>query len=180
MTESIENPTSDNTPTEPVQAPLEGKEPDATPMGTYAAIPQAKTEGPPDWAGFPKGVTPPKGANVIFARFRAEWTATPNKGDRFCACWPLTDSEEMVALNRSNNSGDRAVMELSKQMVRVIDGHAVDWSAPVGPGSIDAWWTEIGPKCRNMLTRLYTQTHVMDVQERIDFFANCVEVRTVS
>lgn len=146
--------------------------------GTYSPMPRATKEGPPAWAPMPAGVKAPAGAQVMFVRFRAEWTATPSKGERSCICWPLTDHEEGIALMRCKGSSERAINELAKQMLRVVDGHVVDWSGEDSPGNVDEWWNEIGAKCRQLLVRMYTQMHVLDEAERADFFENCIELRT--
>jgi hypothetical protein len=119
----------------------------------------------------------PPGRAVYFLRFRAEWTDTPQKGDRQCVVWPLSDRDEKLAYGRINlgTSGVKAVsLEMAKQMVRAIDGVKVNWSGKRGPSSIDEFWTDIGARCRSMIERLFLKTHSLDQAQVDDFFENCV------
>ncbi len=144
----------------------------------YFAIPNARAGGAPQWAKIPSGFKFPRGRQVAFIRFRAEWTDTPWKGDRQAIVWSLTDADEKIGLARAMGDVNRAANELSKQMLRAVDGYEVTWDGSPGPGNIDRWWTEIGGKCRQILVRVYTQLHVLSEEERTDFFENCIEVRT--
>lgn len=150
----------------------------AAPAKRFFEIPDARAGGAPPWAKIPAGFKFPRGRQVAFLRFRAEWTDTPWKGDRQAIVWTLTDADEKVALGRATGDVNRAASELSKQMLRAIDGHEVDWGGTPGPGNVDRWWTEIGGKCRQILVRVYTQLHVLSEEERADFFENCIEVRS--
>jgi hypothetical protein len=133
----------------------------------------------PSWANIPSGFDPPKGVQVIFMKFKAEWTSNPNKGERQAIAWPITVQDERNALARSKGDVLRSIDELSKQMCRYIDGHQADWTGADPNTSIDQWWNEIGPKCRNLVHRVYTQTHNLNDEEHADFFENCLAVRTV-
>ena len=144
----------------------------------YFAMPDARAGGAPPWAKIPAGFKFPRGRQVAFLRFRAEWTDTPWKGDRQAVVWSLTDADEKIGLGRAMGDVNRAANELSKQMLRAIDGHEAVWDGTPGPGNVDRWWTEIGGKCRQILVRVYTQLHVLSEEERTDFFENCIEVRT--
>lgn len=134
----------------------------------------------PEWAVLPNDLKIPKGRVVAFILFRADWTDTPDKGDRQCIVWNLSDADERIALKRTAmGDGLGAVSELAKQSVRAVDGHRVDWSKPKGPGSIDQFWREIGAKCRALVQRWYLQNHQLTDREQADFFENCVAVRTM-
>jgi hypothetical protein len=133
----------------------------------------------PPWATIPPNFNPPKGVQVIFMLFKAEWTANPRKGNRQAIAWPVTVMEEKNALSRARGDVLRSIDELSKAMVKYIDGVPVDWTGANREGNIDQWWNEVGPKCRNILHRIYTQTHNLSDDEHADFFENCIAVRTV-
>lgn len=138
---------------------------------------------PPDW--FPKTSIPPapfkfpRGLDVVFVRLRASLTAQKGKGDRFLICWELSDGDERLAFGRGMADPQRAGVELAKQMIRSVDGSIVTWDGLPGPGNPDQLWKAIGAKGRRQILGLYTQLHVPDRMEQIDFFANCVgRVRT--
>lgn len=142
-------------------------------------LPEASTEGAPQWVKIPKGMKFPRGAPVVFIQFRAHLTASPSKGDRQAILWPLSDGDEKAAYQRAMSDPNRAPGQLAKQMVRSIDGHEVDWSgSPDHPGNIDRFWNEIGGRYRTQLIRLYTKLHILNEEEQRDFFENCVAVRT--
>jgi hypothetical protein len=137
-----------------------------------------KTGGVPAWAKLPKGFKFPRGIRPIFVRFKAAWTRAPHKGDRSCILWELTDVEEYAAAQRATGQPWRSSHEFAKQMLRVIDGHPAEWgTAEEVDGGVDAFWREIGPKCRSMLVAIYAKTHAMEAAERVDFFMSCIEVR---
>jgi len=143
-----------------------------------------KSEAPageyPDWVRMPPNLMlPSKGRQIQFVRFRAGWTDLPDKGDRQCICWTLSDADERVAISRSMGEDHRVVTELTKRMIRAIDGIAVDESGINLAASVDTFWFEIGQKCRNQLTRLYSRLHSLSQEEMRDFFENCIAVRTV-
>jgi len=144
----------------------------------FAPLPDARSGGAPKWATVPPNLKFPRGRQVAFIRFKAEWTDAPHRGDRQCIVWGLTDIDEKVALGRAIGDPNRAANELAKQMIRSVDGHVVDWSGDPGPGNIDQWWREVGGKCRQMLIRIYTQLHVLSEDDRRTFFESCIELRT--
>jgi hypothetical protein len=133
----------------------------------------------PSWVNIPANFKPPKGQQVIFLKFKAEWTANPSKGERQAIAWPVSVMEEKNALSRARGDVLRSIDELAKAMVKFIDGVPVDWTGTNPEGNIDQWWNEVGPKCRNVLHRIYTQTHNLTDDEHADFFENCIAVRTV-
>ena len=136
------------------------------------------TEGAaPDWALLPKDLRWPKGRQVLFVRFRAELTDTRWKGERQAILWPISMGDKKLALGRAGGDPNRLSDELAKSMVRAIDGHVVDNTGTPGPANLDAWWDEIGEKCRSMLQRIFVQLHVVSRDEAADFFESCVAVR---
>lgn len=143
-------------------------------------LPEPAGDDVPDWVVYPADLKVPKGRQVVFLRFPAGLTASPDKGDRQCVVWSINDGEEKMANDRTNGSSARAPSEFTKQMIRVVDGVTVDWSKMRGPGSLDEFWREIGPKGRNLLMRIYTQLHLATEAETRDFFENCVAVRTAT
>ena len=141
-------------------------------------LPESKVGGAPAWAKIPSDLKFPRGRQVAFLRFRQEWTDTPASGERQCIVWSLTDADEKMALSRAMGDAARAASELTKQMLRSVDGFVADWSGAPSPANIDTWWRDIGARCRQMLIRIYTQLHVLSEDERKDFFENCIELRS--
>ena len=66
---------------------------------------------------------------------------------------------------------------IGKRTGSLADVHPVDLSGLEGPGSVDHFWREIGPKGRQMVVVVYIRTHQMADSEMNDFFANCAAVR---
>ena len=130
----------------------------------------------PEWmrGKIPEGIVAPRGIEKQFVRIRSSWTYAPHKGDRILIVWPLSEGDEKLAYMRCANEQNRAIWELSKQMIRAIDGQVADWSGVPGPANVDTLWREIGMKGRGLLMRLYTQFHSRDAQESADFFGNCI------
>lgn len=159
----------------PTQADAEAAGKEAVPS---LQLPAARPGGAPAWVVLPPNLKFPRGRQVGFIRFEAQWTDSPQKGDRQCIIWGLSDIDEKVAFTRAMSDPNRAAAELAKQMVRAIDGYQVDWSGTPGPACIDEWWREIGGKCRQMLIRIYAQTHVLPEEDRKRFFESCIEFRT--
>jgi len=128
----------------------------------------------PEWATIPVGMKmPKKGRSVAFLRIRADWTDEPDKGDRWCMCWSLTEADERLAYARSRGDAQRSLGELAKQAIRVVDGHRADWSGKMNaPGAVNVFWNEIGAKGRMLVRNYYLQTHSLTNEEQIDFFAN--------
>lgn len=150
----------------------------------------APSNGPaPYWALVPEGMVYPRGKQVMFIRFRSEWTDAPWKGQeligpdgvslglyRQCIIWSINTSDKKLAFARSNKDPNRAVDELAKQMIRVHDGIRTDWSVSSAQG-IDGFWNELGEKCRGLMTRMFSRLHVLESAAVTDFLDNCVEVR---
>lgn len=130
-------------------------------------------EAPPNWASLPDGLKePPEGTQIAFMQIPAAWTRTPAKGDRVLACWPIGETEELLAYQRSRGSRERALSELTKAAVRMIDGHKADWSTDMNkPGSVMRFWSEIGPKGRAVVRNWYIRTHNVSDEEALDFFS---------
>ena len=164
-------------PVEETTAADRGEPAEEPPLAETPMVPNA--DALPTWAKIPTGFRFPRGTTPIFVMFRAAWTSAPFKGDRTAILWELTDLDELEAYRRAAGLQIRASHELAKGMIRSIDGHPADWSGLDGPGSVEAFWREIGPKCRDRLIQMYAQRHVMDAKDRADFFTNCVAVRAV-
>lgn len=130
----------------------------------------------PGWAPKPANLKIPPGGEICIMLFRSKWTARRDKGDRTCVLWFLSDADEKNALKRTRGEPLRSMSEMSKQMVRAVDGQLVQW----GTGStfdIEVFWNDIGPKCRQLIKNYYGKTHVLDDEEMQDFFSNCIAVR---
>lgn len=166
-------------------------------------MPDAQPGGAPDWVKIPGGFRFPRGKALIFLRFRADWTDTPWKGEpimnpetgepysevimrdghpekrailwRQCICWPISVGDKNLAINRSMSSFAKMQDELTRQFIRVVDGHEVSWDKA---GELDVFWSELGERCRGLLHRMYTKLHVLDPESTQDFLQNCVAVRT--
>jgi hypothetical protein len=135
-------------------------------------------EGVPEWASIPPNFAIPPGKRLGWMRFRSEWTDAPMKGDRWCMMWPLSEAEEKIAYKRSNGDASRAIAELTKASIRLIDGAKVDRTGASGPGNVAIFWAEVGTKMRQMLQNYYLKTHTLTPEEQQDFFANCFVVTT--
>jgi hypothetical protein len=163
------------------QLPDEDLDPEATTEAPQKPmLPASGGDDVPEWAVVPGALKVPKGRQVVFLRFPSAMTDSPLKGERQCICWSLSDGEEKMANDRTGGSSARAPAEFTKQMIRAVDGIVVDWGKPKGPGSVDEFYREIGPKCRNLLMRVYTQLHLASEDETRDFFESCVAVRTAT
>lgn len=121
----------------------------------------------------PKDLVFPRGIDAFFIKVPGAITHARHKGDRVCIIWELSEGDEKLAYGRSLNDPSRAVAELSKQMVRAFDGHRADWSG-TGPGNIDQFWREIGPKGRNLMQMLHSRINVMGMDDMRDFFASSI------
>lgn len=147
-------------------------------------LPASTSGGAPSWAKIPKdngqgkAFRFPRAAQVVFVRFKAELTRAPMKGDRSAILWELTDLDEKAALDRAMGDPNRAPSELSKQMIRAVDGVVPDWSGTPGTANIDQFWREIGARYRGQLIRIYTQMHLLQEEEQKDFFESCIAVRS--
>lgn len=145
------------------------------------SMPVAKDDASlPDWVSFPPGFKIPPGKEVSFLYFRAKWTDRPEKGDRWCMMWTLSDADEKLAIKRTRGESGRSFGELSKGTIRLIDGLRADWT---GNGdkdttySVDRFWDEIGAKCRQLVQTIYMKTHQLSVEEQADFLATCCIIR---
>lgn len=149
------------------------------PEGTpNAATRPAQDAGPrvevPHWfPPLPQGLRVPPGRNVMFVRFRKEWTETPWKGERFCLVWTLSDADERLAYKVAAGESERIPQELAKLMIRVIDGARVSSDGDPA-GDVNTFWREIGAKGRHALQRIYQANHSFTEEEKDDFFLNCV------
>jgi len=155
------------------------------PEAAFFALPKPTAEGWPEWCPLPpKGWAAPPELQVIFIRCRASHTRTPQKGEKYCVLYELSVPEMRVAVQRAHGDPNRVQEEMTKQMIRLVGNesdaslHAADWSGLAGPGTIGLFWDEIGAKYREQLTRLYMQIHQFSQEEQVDFFDNCIEVRT--
>lgn len=142
------------------------------------AVGAAQVGGTPDWCPIPSGLKIPPGRQIGFMLFRASWTDAPQKGDRTCVLWSLSEAEEKMAYTRARGDALRSIGELAKQMIRVVDGQRADWTLGVGAGNVDRFWDDIGRKCCQMIQNYYLKTHTLSQEEQQDFFMNCLVVRT--
>lgn len=133
----------------------------------------------PDWAKLPEGMRMPEGKTLLAVRFRAAWTDRPSQGDRVCILWNLTEADEKHASRRARGDFQQVMNEMAKQMIRVIDGAKADWSKP-GRHNPATFFTDIGGACRQQLKNLYAKRHTLATADQIDFFVNCVAVRSVT
>lgn len=132
----------------------------------------------PDWAPLPTGFKIQPGKRVSFFRFRAKWTDKPEKGDRWCMVWNLTEAEESASYKRCRGEQSRTFPELAKSTIRVVDGHVADRTGTGGPASVALFWNDIGTACRQLIQNYYLKTHTLNQEEQADFFANCLVVTT--
>jgi hypothetical protein len=132
----------------------------------------------PSWVQVPPGIVFPPGRRIVAMKFKAKWTDTPKKGDRQCILWPLSENDEKLAYQRVSVSA-MAMNELSKQMVRVVDGKIITW----GDGTesdITVWWNEIGAACRTLIKNAYAKLHTLEAGDLADFFTTCQHVRSAT
>lgn len=134
----------------------------------------------PEWAVIPPNMKGMKGKRVTFLYFKAEWTETPEKGDRWCALTSLTESDEKMALKACLGDNLVVLNESSKACIRVIDGVTADRTRRSVKGAVHIFWHDIGEKCRDQIKNWYVKAHRMSRDEKMDFFANCVVVATVT
>lgn len=143
-------------------------------------LPEATQTGAPPWATVPPGIQFPRGRQVLFVRFRAGLTETKWKGDRQAILWSISTGDKKLALGRALGDPNRLSDEMTRRMVRAIDGVLVDETGMPGAGNLDVWWDEIGEKCRSQLSRIFVQLHVISRDEAVDFFENCIAVRVAT
>lgn len=132
----------------------------------------------PEWAKVPSGLALPPGKQIGFMMFKAEWTDRPHGGDRVIVMWGLTVADERLARAATRGDSTRSYEELAKRMIRSVDGHRADWTGKQGPGSINRFWDEVGPKCRPLIINAYLKTHSLGAEETADFFLNCCAYRS--
>lgn len=138
-------------------------------------------EGPPDWAAMPADVKlPPPGMKVAYLRIPAAMTANPFYGDLWCACWPISETEEIIAHARSRGNPQRAISEMAKQTIRVVNGNKADWSGKKPAASVARFWAMIGPKGRQLVRNYYMRTHMVTDEEGALFFGQHFVTVTVS
>jgi hypothetical protein len=158
---------------EQAQAVLDGE--DVEESGDAPGPHQASGDAP-QWGELPKGLTlPRKGNTVAFLRIPARWTTDPGSGrDRVCLVWAIGETEERLAYQRSRGDAHRSVNELAKACIRAVDGVKARWDgkAPGTNGDIHEFWTNIGPKGRQMVRNYYMKTHSVTDEEALDFFSN--------
>lgn len=142
------------------------------------ALPEPTREGPPSWVKIPEGMVFPRGVSIVFIRLLPEWTDTPARGERQFIAWANSVGDERLAAARARNDANLILGELSKQMIRAIDGHLVDHSGVPGPGNIDAFWMQIGARCRTLISQVYNRLHILTTAQLAHFLENCIEVRT--
>ena len=133
-------------------------------------------EAPPEWAQVPGDgfKLPPDGKEVLYIKIPGSLTDYKGKGDRQCIMWNLTYADEKNALKRCFNDPMRTTDEMTRQMIRAIDGRRVNWASPASPDGIDRWWDEIGIRARMLLKGIFVKRTSASQEERLDFFGNCV------
>lgn len=165
---------------EPAKAPAEAEPAQADPED------EARF---PDWADVPEGLNFPAGVMLLFVPLQTRLMRKRTGGKpiklkdgttrdcRQVVLWELSLEDQRRAFQRSGGDPNRAADELAIQMIRAVDGHAVDWTSETSPYHPRRIWSDMGPKLRNLLHRLYTSMHVLGEKEVADFFFNCVEER---
>jgi len=133
----------------------------------------------PSWAqaAIPAGLQIPRGRTVIVFRFLREWTDDKVQ-DRTCVLWNLSVGDEKLANQRGGDNSNNVLMELSKQMIRAIDGAKIDYTGRDKSVDINAWWNVIGRKCRSLIVSAFVRNHSLTTAEKIDFLAHHQCART--
>ena len=149
----------------------------------------------PAWAKIPEfknHQAPPPGVEIYFVPLAISMMRSKIGGEdlrlrdgsirkcRQIMLWELSLEDERLAFGRAGGDPNRAGGELAKQMIRAIDGMPATWTDERSPSDVRRIWSDMGPRYRNLLTRLYTAMHVLGDKEVTDFFANCVEQRTAT
>lgn len=140
----------------------------------------SEVEGVPEWATLPLGFKIPPGKRLGWMKFLAEWTDTPQKGDRWIMMWNLSESEEKVAYKKAGGETQRAIAELAKATLRVIDGVKADRTGASGPGNVAILWAELGTGLRQIVMNYYLKTHTLSPEAQQLFFANFFVVTTAA
>ena len=143
---------------------------------------QIDEHGAPDWFRMPPGGLPgdiDPGSAVIFLRFPVWITNLPRKGERQCALRDLTPKLEDYAYSRA--TGRRSSLsisdELAKASICVVDGSHVDFFGG-GSGSVNHFWSEIGPRGRELIRMMWIKTHRCSDEERKRFLEECRAIRS--
>lgn len=148
------------------------------PMSFDEKLAGPRIEGLPEFASLPPGFVIPPGKRCGWMLFRAAWTDAPEKGDRWCMMWPLSEAEEKNAYKRTAGEGHRSIAELTKASIRIIDGVKADRTGPMSVGSVNMFWAQMGVKCRQLMMNYYLKTHTLSPEEQQDFFGSCFVVST--
>lgn len=129
----------------------------------------ALVQGAPPWADIPPTLIIPRGVEVAFMKFALR---DPPGAELQIILWELGVRDERMARARTQgDQGTRLLDEMTKQMIRVIDGEVVGWGNPL---VVEAAWERIGPKYRNVLNAWYMKAHHLEDEERVDFFQHSV------
>ena len=132
----------------------------------------------PAWAKVPPSLVLPPGKQIGFMLFRAAWTDRPDLGDRTIVTWGLSVNDEKLARQASRGDSARAIDELAKRTIRAIDGVRADWTGKRGAGDVNAFWEQVGPKCRPLIINAYWKLHSLTAEETADFFTGCIAYRS--
>ena len=138
------------------------------------AVSGVVTQALPEWAKMPPDLKLPRGKVLAFMKFEPETTDAPDKGVRQAVLWSLSVRDERFARQRTFGEPSRIYEEMTKGMIRAIDGLKVEGD----PGAVESFWDEIGPKNRSILTTWYHSQHGVTEVDRLRFFASCVATRT--
>jgi len=150
-------------------------------------VPEARAGGAPPWVVLPPDLRFPRGVQAIFMRFPSSWTSAPHKGEpiegeeglwRQCICWEINVGDKKLSLQRAQSDPNRVIDEMTKQMIRAVDGHKCSWEGTPGPGNIEVWWSEVGERVRSLMNKVFLQTHQLGREETKRFFESCIAVRT--
>jgi hypothetical protein len=174
-------------PPDPQDGPQGPPGPAVVPSGAPVAAAPTPEEraalGVPDWFRWPQGYEIPedrRGTPATFIRLPTWLTNRPSLGERQCMLLILTPAESTLARARvPNKDRYQTVAELSKQMIRVVDGHVAEFFRANVPGDVHRFWKEIGPKAQDAIENVYVKMHAMNEEERTNFLASCIETRTV-
>lgn len=135
----------------------------------------------PDWVVIPPEVKmPPPGRRLVAIKFEPDITERADLGDRWCLCWSLSLNEERAATARMKGDPARFHFEMSKAMLKVIDGRPVDWSGAInGVHGVnpDVFMEQIGFIGREILAMTFQRLHNMSAERRLDFHARCMVYR---
>jgi hypothetical protein len=170
--------TKDDVDTVPVAADDELQDPALDEVAAVAD--DGDTSTLPEWAqnAIPPNLKIPKGETVFVVRFLKEWTKD-RSCDRTAVIWQLSVGDEKLANQRGGDNSANVLMELSKQMIRAIDGKKVDYTGRSKEANLDAWWNAIGRKCRSLISAMFIRMHALSDEEKSYFLARCYVARTL-